>query len=99
MNNEIKLQRLLDAIDEVEIFPDQSVRIKWASNVFHEYPGHCINVADGSVILQGHQVHFNPDLGQSFSQIEFKDIQNRLDQGIEHATQAKGQILSKYSCD
>jgi hypothetical protein len=82
MDNATKLQNLLDAIDEVETFPDGSVRIKWCNNVYHEYPGHVLTVADGSVVLKGHQVHFNPELNASIKSIEFNDIQQSLDQAV-----------------
>jgi hypothetical protein len=91
MDDATKLNNLLKAIEEVELFPDGSVRIKWMANVSHEYPGHAINVADGSVILKGHQVHFNPELAQAITSIPFENVQNILDNGIEeaHKTVAK----------
>ena len=87
MDNITKLDNLLRAIDEVETFPDGSVRIKWASNVYHEYPGHVINVADGSVVMKGHHVHLNPELSESIKTIEFQNVQTKLDEAVKESNQ------------
>ena len=65
------------------------------ANVCHEYPGHAINVSDGSIILKGHQVHFNPMLAQAVASIPFEDIQNVLDKGIE---ETKKTLINATNC-
>lgn len=89
MEDSIKLNNLLKAIDEIETFNDGSIRIKWRSNVYHESPGHLINVADGSIVMKGYNVHLNPDLGESIKNLEFKDVQSKLDDGVSQASKSR----------
>lgn len=82
MENSKKLENLLNAIDEVQSFPDGSVRIKWKANVAHEIPGHNISYAEGSQVVKGYQVHLNPELEQSVRAISFNEIQQELDKAV-----------------
>ena len=83
MNNNEKLKRLLNAIDNIEQFPDNSIIINWKSNVSHNVNGvHIIN-ATGSQILKGYQIHLNPDLSKEIKTIQFEHIQTELNEHIE----------------
>jgi hypothetical protein len=89
MTNEEKLSALLSSINEIETFYDGSIIIRWKSHVAHEVPGHLLNLAEGSSVLKGHQVHFNPGLLQSIQTIDFERLQADLDNGIKNAVKEK----------
>jgi len=93
MNNSEKLEKLLNAIDDIETFKDGSIIIRWTANVSHEVPGHLLNVVDGSVVLKGHQVHFNPELASAIKTINFNEIQEELDIAIQNSK--KLEVLQK----
>lgn len=98
MTNQEKLEAILSAINEVETFQDGSIIIRWKANVAHEIPGHLVNLAEGSNILKGHQVHFNPGLVKSLESLDFKNLQTDLDEGIKRAYEEKMLVKPNSGC-
>lgn len=83
MDNNKKMQKFFDAIEDIEDFNDGSIIIKWKSNVSHQVPGHLINLADGLQIVKGKQVHFNPVLDNRLRDIGFEDLEEQIEEAVQ----------------
>jgi hypothetical protein len=86
MNRDAKIDAFFDAIDTIEKTDDDSIIIHWKSNVAHHVNGHYLSISQGSNIISGHQVHFNPSLGKPLDSVKFNDLQEDLDNAVENAS-------------
>ena len=84
MDNQTKLSRLLDAIEDITTYPDGSITIAWKASVGHYIPGHSVTFCQQSIVNKAHQIHLNPELILEKSH-NYSQLQEELDEGIRVA--------------
>lgn len=85
MDNQTKLNKLLDAIEDITSFPNGSITIHWKASVGHDIPGHLVNMCQQSMVNKAHQIHLNPELVMPINEVGYDSLQHELDEGIRIA--------------
>lgn len=87
MNNQEKLEKLLNAISSVEDFEDGSIIIQWKSNVAHEVNGLMLFNSSDSCVVSGQQVHINPAISIPVTQMKHSEVNKELQLAVEREQQ------------
>jgi hypothetical protein len=80
-----KLKLFFEAIESIEKFEDDSIVIKWKSNVAQEFPKHNLAITGGYQVNIAKEIHLNP--GTFNNIIAFEDLDEKLVEAKKNKTE------------